>query len=176
MSRYGTWGLGLVALALAAHFAVVWTVPRAIMFVAMRQIAAQAGMNREGHAPIPTEKSRTVVMPSPDLAYTVCVFDVSGGPLELKAKVPPTYWSLSLYAANSDNFFVVNDSQAPPGGTVRIVLASEPSQVRAETGTMVVGAKTVRGIVVFRTLLAPSASLTEISAVQKEMTCRPFMQ
>ena len=63
-------------------------------------------------APV-TASSRDIVLPSPDLLYSVCVFDVSQGPVRVTANPQlKSYWSVALYAANSDNFFVINDRKA----------------------------------------------------------------
>ena len=59
------------------------------------------------------ENARAIVRPSPDLLYAGCAFDLADGPLRIQATVPrDTYWSLSMFAANTDNFFVVNDRAA----------------------------------------------------------------
>jgi len=58
-----------------------------------------------------TADSRVVVRPSPDFLYSVCAYDVSKAPLRIRASVPDTYWSLSFYASNTDNFFVISDRE-----------------------------------------------------------------
>ena len=59
--------------------------------------------------PMTDASQRRVVMPSPDLLYATCAFDVRQRPLRIQADPKlPGYWSIALYAANSDNFFVLN--------------------------------------------------------------------
>lgn len=107
--------LSLLVTALVVHVAAVWAVPRAIMHVLMHGPTAQK-MNMRNQAAFPeavTAQSRTVVMPSPDMLYSVCAYDLDAGPVHVKAHpVLPNYWSIALYAANSDNFFVRNDRQS----------------------------------------------------------------
>lgn len=107
--------LTLSATALMAHMALVWALPRLIMQQVMGGQAAQE-MNMYNNAAFPPPvdaSSRRVVMPSPDMLYSVCVFDVSQGPVRVTAHPGLTsYWSIALYGANSDNFFVVNDREA----------------------------------------------------------------
>lgn len=104
--------LTLSATALIAHIALVWALPRLIMQHVMGGQAAQE-MNMRNNAAFPAPvdaSSRRVVMPSPDMLYSVCVFDVSQGPVRVTAHPElSSYWSIALYGANSDNFFVVND-------------------------------------------------------------------
>jgi uncharacterized membrane protein len=121
--------LTLAVTAVLAHLLAVWAAPRVIMQVLMQGPAAQK-MNMHNQAAFPeavTAKSRSVVMPSPDMLYSVCAYDLREGPVRVRAEPKlANYWSVALYAANSDNYFVRNDRQAqgrpvdlwlvPPGG------------------------------------------------------------
>ena len=107
--------LTLSVTAVLAHVLLVWAVPRVIMYQVMHGPAAQAMQmhNQAAFPPAVDASSRRVVMPSPDLLYSVCVFDVSQGPVRVRAQPQlSSYWSIALYAANSDNFFVLNDKAA----------------------------------------------------------------
>ena len=78
--------------------------------------------------------ARRVVMPSPDLLYATCRMDLSQGPLRIQADPKtPRYWSIALYASNSDNFFVLNDRQAN-GQPVDLWLVGPHSPVATDTG------------------------------------------
>ena len=48
-----------------------------------------------------------------ELVYAVCAFDLSRGPLEIKAKVPDQYWSLEIYGPRGNTIYTLNDMQAP---------------------------------------------------------------
>ena len=80
--------LTLMTTAILVHLAAVWAAPRLIMQVLMHSHMAK-DMNMQNKAAFPppvTAASGTVVMPSPDLLYSVCVFDVSTGPVRISAK------------------------------------------------------------------------------------------
>ncbi len=173
MTRWLLVGALLVAIGAAAHLVTVWAVPRVIMNGAMRRLSQNAGVNHPAHPPLPTPTSRAVVMPSPDLLYTSCVYDVSETPLAISAQVPPTYWSLSIYAANTDNFFVINDRQAQ-GAEVRIVLAAPAADVTPPPGAHLVRAPSAKGIVLFRTLVLDPDHAEELVQAQQSMTCAPL--
>jgi uncharacterized membrane protein len=108
--------LGL-AVAVLTHLLTVWALPRLIMREAMSRIAQETAAQPAPQAatgvylPPPTDHTqRRIVMPSPDLLYATCTLDLSKGPVRITAEVAhPRYWSVALYGANSDNFFVVND-------------------------------------------------------------------
>lgn len=176
MRGWPIWIAGTFVLALVFHLVTIAVMPYAIMDVAMSRIAETGGVNGAVHTPRATAQARTVVRPSPDLIYTVCVFDVSEAPLRVTSPVPDTYWSLSFFAANSDNFFVLNDRQAG-AGPVEIVLAAEGQAVPEGAnpkGAPVVTAPSETGIVLFRTLIASDARFEALDALRREAVCAPL--
>lgn len=155
--------LSLSVTAVLAHVLLVWAVPRVIMNRVMNGPAAQA-MNMHNQAAFPPAvdaSARRVVMPSPDLLYSVCVFDVSGGPVRVKAHPQlSTYWSIALYASNSDNFFVIND-QAAGTAPVDLWLVSEGPNANAPqvpAGARVVVTPTTQGFLLMRVLTSDYAA------------------
>jgi uncharacterized membrane protein len=155
------------------HVVAVWAIPRAIMMGTMIAMARRQGRNVAEYAPRADETSHAVVRPSPDLLYSLCVFDVADGPLQITADVPrDTYWSVSMFAANTDNFFVLNDRQAT-GGHVALVLASPGAVVEVPAGAVRVDAPSDRGIVLVRTLVSDETRLAELDAVRRTFRCAP---
>ena len=152
-------GLKLLATALIVHLLVVWATPRLIMNRVMNGPAAQAMNMRNQAAFLPETDAavRRVVMPSPDLLYSVCVFDVSAGPVRVRANPGlPSYWSIALYAANSDNFFVLNDRQAG-ASPVDLWLVSEGPSPRGPAvppGARVVVSPSSQGFLLLRVLIS----------------------
>jgi uncharacterized membrane protein len=154
------WFYRVVALTVTAvlvHLLAVWAAPRLIMEIVMHGPMART-MNMQNQAAFPppvTASSRTVVMPSPDLLYSVCAFDVSQGPVRVTANPGLTsYWSIALYANSSDNFYVVNDRKAA-GKPVDLWLVSEGANRTdhaAPAGSEVVVAPTKTGFLLMRIL------------------------
>jgi uncharacterized membrane protein len=150
-------GLTLVTTVVLVHLAAVWAAPRLIMQILMHGPMAQT-MNMQNQAAFPppvSAASRSVVLPSPDLLYSVCVFDVSSGPVRVQANPGlKSYWSIALYAANSDNFFVVNDQQARDK-PVDLWLVSEGANAQGHTvapGSTVVVSPSKQGFLLMRVL------------------------
>jgi uncharacterized membrane protein len=179
---------------LALPTAVNWLVMRRIATQGMAQASAPASspeaagrqatvMARQGRnialpAPPADANTRTVVRLSPDLLYTACVFDLSGGQLHLSAPVPPGYLSISGFAANTDNFFAVNDSDArvDADGRHRLdLLLTADARTPAPPGMRVVVAPSQRGLVLFRTLIPDEALLPQWQAdYQQKQRCEPL--
>ena len=165
------WTLVLTTLlvAVVVHVASVWALPRVIMWRTIDRISA-AGMNEIRFGKRPDATARGVVRPSPDLLYGTCPYDLSAGSLAVDAVVPKgTYWSVSMFDAATDNFYVKNDRQAK-GGRVHIQLVRDPAPPMK--GYEQVVSPTTRGLVLFRTLINDDKKLAEIDKSRRNARCR----
>jgi uncharacterized membrane protein len=140
-------GLAVVVAALS-HFVTVWAAPYVLMDGAMKRISRNGALvNKWSHPPRTSVKSRTVVRPSPDLAYSACVYDLAEGPVRVTASAWDDYMSVSVFAHNSDNIFVINDRQARSGVDLTIVRKGAPHPAGV---SLVVESPSRRGIVLQR--------------------------
>lgn len=158
------------------HALAVWALPRVVMHVAMARLTAattsasatsdkanaatnaatNAARVRVVYPPLSTAASRVIVLPSPDLAYALCVYDLSKGPVNVDAAPEwPAYWSVALYAANTDNYLVRNDREASARPVHWRLL---PPDARPATpmrdGREPIVAPAARGLVLMRVLVA----------------------
>ena len=176
MSAILKWLLATLVVAAVVHIALVFAVPRYIMYRTMTGIARNAGgFNVMTHGKRPTSASRGVVRPSPDLLYSSCIFDLraAGGAVHVHASgMPKTYWSVSLFDAATNNFYVVNDRKAGSDGVDFLIVA--PRHSAGGTKLPVVVAPTNRGIVLFRTLIDDDKRLAEIDAARRHAACEAF--
>ncbi len=103
---YRHWLLAAL-LAATVHISAVFLTPRLIMH---RVIDTVAGEGAQPYWPPPIDHThRRVVMPSPDLLYAVCAYDLSDGSLRIRLDgTYPRYWSIALYNSNSDNFLTLS--------------------------------------------------------------------
>jgi uncharacterized membrane protein len=123
------------------------------------------------HGRGPTHKSRQVVMPSPDLIYSSCVYDLSRGPLRMSGDLPPAghYWSLSLYAHNTDNYFVLNDRDLPER---RFDLTIHPPMAGVAETKAAVTSPSITGIALIRMIQRRSDDVPIIQASQQSTSCQ----
>lgn len=127
-----TASIATILIAVAVHFAAIHYFPKAKMTAILDFFTSlQKGQGvRMIHAPAVTARSRRVVRPSPDLAYSNCAFDLSKGPVDIHVPAPAGYFSIALYADNTDNFFVLNDrDMAGKPAHVRVVRAGDGEQL-----------------------------------------------
>jgi uncharacterized membrane protein len=165
MKKWILWtSLGTLALAIIMHIVTVTTLPMVIMSVGMSRFPA----NQLIKAPRVTAQSRTVVRPSPDLIYSAVCYDVSKEPVRLIARVPAdTYWSTSGYAANTDNFFVVNDRQVK-SNPAEILLVRQGMQAPNPGNAQVVISPTDKGIILIRYLISSDNKFQELASIQND--------
>jgi uncharacterized membrane protein len=146
----------LVAAAIG-HVGLVLFVPHFLMNIAITRVSQDGTrINQFLFGSRTTQNSRGIVRPSPDLAYSTCAYDLTGGPLLIEAAPSPNqgYVSISVFAANTDNIAVFDTSQSPDG--IRFVLARDGQAT--PPGVKVVISPSARGIVLDRRL-APNAEL-----------------
>jgi uncharacterized membrane protein len=165
-----SWTAATLILAAGIHYAAVLIYPRALIAYVSGKIVGKVGKNAFHHGTRPTPKDRIVVLPSPDLIYSSAAFDLSEGPVRITAPLTGSYMSVSLYASNSDNFFVMNDQQVEDG-KFDIILAKPGAAVPEIRGTQVVRAPSTTGIMLIRYFAGEGNKAEEIASRQKEITC-----
>jgi uncharacterized membrane protein len=164
MKRVASAALLALASAIAAHMAWAWVMPYPLMDQAMDALGRDGTrLHQWIHARRASPQARSIVRPSPDLAYSVCVFDLSQGDVRLRVHPSPGYWSLSLYAANSDNLHVWNDDTSPQG--VDVVL----TRGQATAGRLAFPG--MRGIAAVRRLAPGEAAWATAAAIRERDAC-----
>ena len=157
----------VLAAALASHVAGLVLVPRALFTSVVGKPFGGTGTNQLGHRELP-KPGMGAWGPSPDLLYSKCVYDVSGGPVRIVTPVPDGYWSMSVYAANTDLVAVVNDRELPEH-RLDVVLAT--SGQSTPEGARVIRVPQPRGVALFRTLVSDPAQETPLDALRREGRC-----
>lgn len=162
------WAALLVAV--LTHVGLVHWVPRAMMAVAIDRIGGE-GFNAWHASPRVTAQARTIPRPSPDFAYFACAYDLADGPISIRVAPWPSYWSLSLYAGNSDNFYVVDDRETP--FDARVTLIREGARA-PEDAPSVVESPSRRGIALIRRLAPDVASHAAANEAARGDICAPM--
>ena len=190
MKPWQRWLAVGLTVAVLTHLLTVWALPRLIMRAAMARItdetAAQARAQGAPQAatgvylPPPTDHTqRRIVMPSPDLLYATCTLDLSKGPMRVTAEVAhPRYWSVALYGANSDNFFVVNERKtAEPGRLDLWVVApgTDRAALAVPAGSTVVEAPGAKALLLMRLLVTDDPTdLASAQVARRSLRCGPL--
>ena len=172
--KFLKWLFVTLIIAALTHGALLYFGPSLVMSRAMGKISARGGVNTMIAPPRPNAQNNLVVRSSPDLLYNICVYDVTEKPLRISAEVPQgTYWSVSFYDMNTNNYRVINDGQAT-AGAVLLVLMKSGSAAPPPAGAEIVTTPTERGVVLFRTLINDESRFAEIDAARKQAKCAPL--
>jgi len=167
--------LGLIAglvLGFIVYRIVLQQVPVRLMTMAEQRLLKMRNnsSNTFFHGRAPTAKARQIVMPSPDLVYSSCVYDLARGPLRMQGNLPPAghYWSLSLYAHNTDNYFVLNDRELPDR---RFDVTLYPPSARVVENKSAAKSPSLTGIALIRMIQRREDDLAMIQASQQSTSC-----
>jgi len=176
----------VLMVAVVVHLAVIAAAPHVVMSVAADRIEDRAGgTNRWLHAERVTPQTQEVVRSSPDLAYSACAWDLSGGPVRISAPEWDDYFSLSLYDSRTDNFFVTGDrdTDGTDSGRVEVFLltrdqladltADEAADLAEVEGLRTVVAPSDTGVALLRYLAPTPAAFARADAVRRSAVCEP---
>lgn len=167
------WSIVVLVLAAILHVITVFSLPVLIMGRAESRFLKIGGVNAAIHAPRVNSESRAIVRPSPDLLYSVCVYDLTSGPIKVSSPVPNSYWSLSIYNKNTDNFFVLNDGQAG-GDSVEFLLIGPETKAKNPENLPLIDAPGNNGIVLMRSLIGDESAFAHLNALRKKAACEPL--
>jgi uncharacterized membrane protein len=107
----GFWVIIALLVAIAAHISYVLFVPSLVF---QRQLKISTDARPYNKFFIADPAKQTILLPSATTKSVVgiCKFDLSGGNVELNAKLPRSYWTLSIYAQSGRQVYALNDVQA----------------------------------------------------------------
>ena len=159
---------GAIAAILSFQMTLIAT-PRLLMAAAHHRVSA-SGVNRFTFAPLATAASRAIVRPSPDLAYSVCPFDLAKAPLLIDVPpVPSAYWSLSVFDAETNVAFVRNNLDSS-SQAIHVAVAQASQAVPANYTRVTVSA--AKGIALVRILVEGSGQFAAIDRARRATVCR----
>jgi len=175
IARNWKWIAAVLLIAIVVHVATLLALPKLIMMRTMSAITRLVSANTMLYPPRPTARSRGVVRPSPDLLYSICIYDLAAANGALRVSthdMPDTYWSVSVFDADTNNFYALNDRQAGNGAADFLLMAAGSSVPHDRLPVVV--APTSRGIVLFRTLIDQESRIAEIDAGRRHADCTPY--
>jgi uncharacterized membrane protein len=161
-------GLATLALAIIVHLAVIQIVPYLIMNSFMAKIPANT-LIKSGK---PIARPNEIVGTNPDNIGSACHYKLDGGPILYTAQAPAdTYWSVSLYAANTDNFFVINDRQIK-SNPFSLLIVKEGMKYDNPTNAQVVTSPSNEGILLVRQFVTSDDEYENARNIQKQSSIK----
>lgn len=135
------------------------------LFAGMEKAGART--NVLGKPVVRKASGNLVPMANADMLVRSAMLDLSDGPLRFMGTPPgklAEYWSVSVFAHNTDTLFVLNDSHVPPGKpvVVQIRLGHHPAP---EPGVHDVILPSARGFLLVRPTMANREDATTVAAL-----------
>jgi uncharacterized membrane protein len=171
LRRIAPWIALVAGVAMLTYLVALHALPSIVMRAAVGRLADRGGgINQMAHAPLATAEARTIVRPSPDLAYSSCPFDLGKGAVTVTVlPVAAPYWSLSVYDSQTNAVFVRNDREVR-GQPVRIAIARQGQTIPA--GYVPVWVNGNRGVALLRILVPNAAAFPAIDVARKASSCQ----
>ena len=165
------WIAATILVAMIVHLGSIYILPRVVMMRAFDRLGAVNAMHVGKR---PTAAARAIVRPSPDMIYATCPYDLSKGPLRVTAPVIHTsYWSISAFDANTNNFFVKNDQQTPAYSLELVVVERGQAwpKLDAATERVILFSPSGKGLILIRAVIDDDQHLPVIEAALHQARC-----
>jgi uncharacterized membrane protein len=165
-------GLVLSGAHWVGHLLTLENLPGLIMDRARGQLVSAFGVqeNKWTMAPRIDPHMRAIVRPSPDLAYSICLLDLSDGPMRITVPRGETYGSLSIFQRNTDNVF--NVPLQGEGDGVDVIVSREQAVIPATGAAPDVVLNSTTGIALIRRLAPNAADFSAAATLSEEAECK----
>lgn len=181
MIRLALHGLAGLILGGLVHVVIVLGVPFFAPRDAWTQIGELGPHFQMNTLPAAAPGQETLPLLDPALAHAVCRFDLDGGAVRIRARLPDTYWSVALFDRSGTNVYNLND-RAAEGRPIDMVIAGveQVAQLRetptaASVNAILIEWPTREGFALVR-VFVPSASLApDVDAALKGATCEALV-
>jgi len=169
-----------VVLAGLIHVIAVLTLPVLAPRDAHARLTALGPANTMIQLPPPAPGRQVMPLMAPDVRYAFCRYDLSNGPVRLKARIADGNWLIAFYTPLGENYYTVvgGDMKRPD---VDLIVAKEDQTV-AEVGVdspeafddvVVVSSPVEEGIALIRAPLTGQSRSTEAERALKATFCGP---
>lgn len=167
-----------VVLAGLIHVVAVLTLPMLAPRDAHARLAALGPANTMIQLPAAGPGRQVMPMMAPDVRYAVCRYDLSNGPVRLRAEIADELWLIAFYTPLGENFYTIigADMKQPE---VDLIIATKDQTV-AEVGVdapeafdnvVVVSSPVMEGIALIRAPLAGPSRNAEAERALKATYC-----
>ncbi|HZJ11663.1 MAG TPA: DUF1254 domain-containing protein [Methyloceanibacter sp.] len=172
--------LGLV-LAGLIHIVAVLSLPMLAPKSAHARLAALGPANTMIELPAAAPGRQAMPMMAPDVRYAFCRFDLTNGPVRLKATIADELWLIALYTPEGENFYSVAGADMKRAEIDLVI--STTDQTVEEAGVdapessddvIVVNAPVTEGIALIRAPLAGPSRASRAERALGSTSCGPY--
>jgi uncharacterized membrane protein len=161
-------------IAAAMHIAIVLLVPFFATADAWTKIAA---LGADGVFRVLPSAGAVLIPGDARMMSAVCQFDLTDGPVRIRAALPDTFWSVSLFDRRARNLYSLNDSSSEQSRLDLVVIT--PAQATGFGANPPASAQTAiiaelpldAAMAVIRVFVADAASAASVSAALTSADC-----
>ncbi len=178
------WGTAALLLGGIIHICIVLLMPYLAPQNAWARLSPLLETNRMAIFPLARPGQQALPYLSPDIGYAVCRYDVTAGPVLVRAKLPNAHSSLGLHDPLGNNFYIITGEDVRReeitlvlfrrGGGEGEKKAIAPGQAKAEVIWVSVAAP--QGLAVIRLPLAGRAYAARVRSLLAQASCAPMGQ
>lgn len=151
--------------AVAAYFLTIFLTPYVILLVV--KAGARSELNVPVYTDVITEKDRHVVLPNPDFLYVASGYNLLNGPVRISGRMPDSsYYSFSLYTANTKNYYIKNDRDTPEK-EYAVILTHNKEDIKKYPQNEVIVSPTYIGAMLVRVLIDKTENIEQLKEVQR---------
>ena len=172
--------LGLV-LAGLIHIVAVLTLPMLAPRNAQARLAALGPANTMIELPPASPGHQAMPMMAPDVRYAFCRFDLTNGPIRLRAAIADELWLIALYTPEGENFYTVAGADMKRAQLDLILAAADQTVEEAGVDApessdevLVVNAPVTEGIALICAPLAGPSRAARAENALKDTSCGPY--
>lgn len=171
-----------LALVLAGliHILAILTLPLLAPRNAQARIAELGPVNTMIQLPAPAPGRQVMPMMAPDVRYATCRYDLSNGPIRMRASRADDLWFIAFYTPEGSNFYTVTGSDMKKGEIDMVISTADQSVAEADVDApeafdniVVVNSPTTEGVVLIRSPLAGPSGAARAERALKATSCGP---
>jgi uncharacterized membrane protein len=119
------WVLGVPLASGIFHILIILNVPGVASRTAWDRLANVAPINQMYILPRVSEKPLLLPFMAPDIRYALCRFDLTTGPVRVKAPVQNANWSIAVYSRTGDNFYSISGADLRRVQITMVIVSGE---------------------------------------------------
>jgi uncharacterized membrane protein len=165
--------LGFLSVAVMTHVAVVLGLPLVAMHLAMATLAREDGASRFRSETQDPAAVHALASANPDLMHAVCSYDVQNRAVRISATLPPGLWSLSLYAANTDNYLIITEEQVADGA-LEVIIYGTNYRSGFPPNSIALQSPSRQGVAVMRVVAGATPPAPQLAEALRRAGCEPY--
>lgn len=169
----------------AVHICIILFMPHVAQGDAWGRLSGTGKINELAILPDVSSPNRPLTFMAPDVRYAACRYDLSEGPLQLRAPLPNDLWSIALYSRYGENYYLISGRDVQSQAVNLLVVMDKTIDNEKQEGQNVsagsanslheitISAPMPTGIILIRAPVRSPAYKKEVASLLEKAFCRP---